>query len=185
MALKIGEEEGRFWDLLLKAIGGLIAIVTVWTGLQAINRQTDQIKVQQQQLAAQQAQFEATRREQAKTMEEEYHRRFWEKKLDVYMRLCHAASSLALAQHDSDEYKQANHELMLIYGGEFQVVASPEVKNAFGEFLTASSSSSLPFLKAGPEAGIAQLSRARAKHSRAEKSSLSDPISIDHSRRWL
>ena len=69
-------------------------------------------------------------------MEEEYHRRFWEKKLDVYMRLCHAASSLALAQPKSDEYKQANHELMLIYGGEFQVVASPEVKKAFGAFLS-------------------------------------------------
>jgi hypothetical protein len=27
--------------------------------------------------------------------------------------------------------------LMLIYGGEFQVVASPEVKKAFGEFLSA------------------------------------------------
>jgi uncharacterized protein YdgA (DUF945 family) len=109
MAPKIGEDEARFWDLLLKAIGGVIAIVTVWTGIQTINRQTDQIKVQQQQLAAQQTQFEATRAEQLKAMEEEYHRRFWEKKLEVYMRLCQAASALALAQPKSDQYKQADH----------------------------------------------------------------------------
>jgi hypothetical protein len=54
---------------------------------------------------------------------------------------------LALAQSESDEYKQANHELMLIYGGEFQVVASPEVKKAFGEFLFAVSLN--PFSEGG------------------------------------
>jgi hypothetical protein len=41
-------------------------------------------------------QFEAARKEQAKALEEEYHRRFWEKKFDVYMRLCCAAASLDL-----------------------------------------------------------------------------------------
>ena len=82
-------------------------------------------------------QFEATRKEQVKAMEEEYHRRFWEKKFDVYLRLCRAASSLALAQPESDEYKQANHDMMLIYGGELQVMASPEVKAAFRAFLSA------------------------------------------------
>jgi hypothetical protein len=129
MVTKVGEEEARFWDIWIKIVGGVVAIATLVVGCNTLSRQGDQLKAQQEQ-------YEATRNEQVKAMEEEYHRRFWEKKLDVYMRLCHAASSLALAQPKSDEYKQANHELMLIYGGEFQVVASPEVKKAFGEFLS-------------------------------------------------
>jgi hypothetical protein len=133
MVREVGEGQARFWDIWIKIIGGLIAIGTLIIGFNTLSRQGDQLQFQQQQLKAQQD-------EQVKAMEEEYHRRFWDKKLDVYMRLCQAASSLTLAQPESDEYTQANHELMLIYGGEFQVVASPEVKKAFGEFLFAVSS---------------------------------------------
>jgi hypothetical protein len=137
MLPEVGEGQARFWDIWIKIIAGLIAIGTLIVGFNTLNRQGDQLQIQQQQqLKAQQQQFEATRKEQVKAMEEEYHRRFWDKKFDVYMRLCQAASSLTLAQSESDEYKQANHALMLIYGGEFQVVASPEVKKAFGEFLS-------------------------------------------------
>jgi len=60
MAPKIGKEEARFWDLMVKAIAGLIAIGTVWTGFQALSRQGEQMKIQQHQLEAQQRQFEAT-----------------------------------------------------------------------------------------------------------------------------
>jgi hypothetical protein len=116
MAPKVGEEEARFWDIVIKIIAGVVAIGTLITGFQTLKSQGDQV---------------------AATRQEEYHRRFWEKKLDVYMHLCKAASSLALAESESDEYKQANHEMMLIYGGELQVVASPEVKEAFREFLSA------------------------------------------------
>ena len=147
MGPKVGDAEARFWDICIKIGGGAIAIGTLIIGFNTLSRQGDQLQIQQQQLKAQQEQFEATRKEQVKAMEEEYHRRFWDKKLDVYMRLCQAASSLALAQSESDEYKQANHELMLIYGGEFQVVASPEVKKAFGEFLFAVSLN--PFSEGG------------------------------------
>ena len=129
MVPKVGEGEARFWDIWIKLIAGVIAIVTVITGFQTLKNQA--------------AQFEATR-------QEEYHSRFWEKQFDVYMRLCQAASSLALAQPESDEYKQANHEMMLIYGGELQVVASSEVKGAFRDFLSAVSlTEAKPVVKKG------------------------------------
>ena len=154
MAPKIGEEEARFWDLLVKGIGGLIAIVTVWitlwTGLGTLQRQGDQLKlqqeqiaIQQKQLAVQQSQFETTSKEQVKALEEEYHRRFWEKKLEVYIQLCHAAGILALTDPKSDEYQQAQHQLMMIYSGELQLLASPDVRTALGNFLDALSSTSI------------------------------------------
>ena len=83
MAPKIGEGEARFWDLLVKVIASGIAIGTVVVGCRTLQRQGDQLKIQQKQLAVQQSQFETTSKEQAKALEEEYHRRFWEKKLEV------------------------------------------------------------------------------------------------------
>jgi hypothetical protein len=136
MAPKIGEEEARFWDLLVKAIGGVIAIGTVWMGFATLRRQGDQLKIQQNQ-------FEATSKEQVKALEEEYHRRFWEKKLEVYIQLCHAAGILALTGPESDEYQQAQHQLTMIYSGELQLLASSEVKTALGNFLDALSSTSI------------------------------------------
>src|SRR5258707_1332725 len=94
---KIGEEEARFWDLLVKGIGVSFAIGTVVAGFKTLQRQGQQLKIQQEQLAVQQRQFEATRTDQIQALEEEYHRRFWEKKLDFYVRLCKAAASLASA----------------------------------------------------------------------------------------
>jgi hypothetical protein len=142
MAPKIGEEEARFWDLLVKVIGGVIAIGTVVVGFKTLQRQGDQLKIQQKQLAVQQGQFETTSKEQVKALEEEYHRRFWEKKLEVDIQLCHAAGILALTDPESDEYKQAEHQLTLIYSGELQLLASSDVKTALGNFLNALSSTS-------------------------------------------
>jgi hypothetical protein len=88
MTPKVGEEEARFWDIWIKIGGGAIAIGTLVIGCNTLTRQGDQIQIQQEQMKAQQEQFEATRKEQVKAMEEEYHRRFWDKKFDVYMRLC-------------------------------------------------------------------------------------------------
>jgi hypothetical protein len=39
MVPKIGDGEARFWDLLLKAFGGLIAITTVMVGWQTLRIQ--------------------------------------------------------------------------------------------------------------------------------------------------
>jgi hypothetical protein len=55
----------------------------------------------------------------------------------AYLQLCHEAGILTMAIADSDEYKQARHQLMMIYKGELQVLASPEVKSAFTDFLKA------------------------------------------------
>lgn len=150
MVPKIGEGEARFWDLLVKVIGGGIAIGTVVVGCQTLQRQGDQLKlqqeqiaIQQKQLAVQQSQFETTSKEQVKALEEEYHRRFWEKKLDVYIQLCHAAGILALTEPKSDEYQQAQHQLTMIYSGELQLLASSDVKTALGNFLNALSSASI------------------------------------------
>jgi hypothetical protein len=200
MVPKVGDAEARFWDICIKIGGGAIAIGTLIIGFNTLSRQGDQLQIQQQQLKAQPEQFEATRKEQVKAMEEEYHRRFWDKKLDVYMRLCHAASSLALAQLGSDEYKQANHELMLIYGGEFQVVASPEVKKAFGEFLSAVSLTSLkegkiavikdPNIDWGKLFAVSPTPSSKGKievikASTSIGANSSDPISTNRSQPWL
>jgi hypothetical protein len=64
MVPKIGEGEARFWDILLKLIGGVVAIVTVWIGLSTLAGQQRQLKVQQQQIASQQ-------NEQMKVFQEE------------------------------------------------------------------------------------------------------------------
>ena len=114
-----------------------------YRGFQALHSQGNQLKLQQKQLAVQQSQFEATSKEQAKALEEEYHRRFWEKKLEVYIQLCHAAGILALTEPTSDEYLQAQHQLKMIYSGELQLLASSEVKTALGNFLNALSSTSI------------------------------------------
>jgi hypothetical protein len=150
MAPKIGEDEARFWDLMLKAIGGAIALITVAVGCQTLRRQGDQLKIQQKQLSNQQSQFETTSKEQVKALEEEYHRRFWEKKLEVYIQLCHTAGVLELADPKSDEYQQALHQLRMIYGGELQLLASSNVKTALGNFLNA-------LLSTNPTPGMAEL----------------------------
>ena len=134
---KIGEEEARFWDLLVKVIGGVFAIGTVAMGFKTLQRQGDQLKIQQQQLEAQQRQFEATRRDQIQALQEEYHRRFWEKKLDFYVRLCQAAAALATAPKRSDDFSQKRQELTAMSVGELQVVASPEMNTALGNVLRA------------------------------------------------
>jgi hypothetical protein len=121
MTLKIGEEEARFWDLLIKAIAGVFAIFTVWSGFQALS-------TQQQQLKTQQDQFE-------KTSQEEYHRKFWEKKLDAYIRLCNSAALLSFSNTNSPEFERAKHDVLMIYSGELHVLASPQVKQAFVDFL--------------------------------------------------
>jgi hypothetical protein len=150
MVPTIGEGEARFLDVLVKVVAAGIAIGTVWVGFQTLQRQGDQLKLQQEQiailqkqLAVQQSQFETTSKEQVKALEEEYHRRFWEKKLEVYIQLCHAAGILALTDPKSDEYLQAQHQLTMIYNGELQLLASPDVKTALGNFLEALSSASI------------------------------------------
>jgi hypothetical protein len=136
MVPKIGEGEARFWDLLVKGFLGLIAAFTVWSGFQTLGRQGEQMKIQQQQLEAQQRQFEATQKEQIQALEEEYHRRFWEKKLDLYVELLKAAAALATTtKSQSDEFKQKVQVLTAISVGELQVVASPKVNTALGDVL--------------------------------------------------
>jgi len=66
MAPKIVEGEARFWDLLVKVIASGIAIGTVVVGCRTLQRQGDQLKIQQKQLAVQQSKFETTSKEQAK-----------------------------------------------------------------------------------------------------------------------
>jgi hypothetical protein len=89
MVPKIDEDHARFWDLLLKGFGIVAAIITLVIGFRTIKGQGNQLKFQQQQLSEQQSQFEASYKEQIKALEEEYHRRFWEKKLEAYLQLCH------------------------------------------------------------------------------------------------
>ena len=86
MAPKIGEEGWRFWDLIVKAGGVIAAVFTIWTGIRALDRQADQLEIQQEQLKLQQDQITSQQSEQSKAREEEYHRRFWERKLDRYLR---------------------------------------------------------------------------------------------------
>jgi hypothetical protein len=124
-------------DLLLKGFGIVAAIITLVIGFRTIKGQGDQLKFQQQQLSEQQSQFETSYKEQIKALEEEYHRRFWEKKLEAYLQLCHVTGILTMVDADSDEYKQARQQFMMIYNGELQVLASPEVKSAFTDFLKA------------------------------------------------
>jgi hypothetical protein len=122
---------------VVKGIGVSFAIGTVVAGFKTLQRQGEQLKIQQEQLAVQQRQFEATRRDQIQALEEEYHRRFWEKKLDFYVRLCQAAASLATASKRSDDFSQKRQELTAMSVGELQVVASPEVNTALGNVLRA------------------------------------------------
>lgn len=173
MVPKIGEDEARFWDLLLKVFGGAIAIATVIVGCQTLRRQGDELKIQQKQLSNQQSQFETTSKEQVKALEEQYHRRFWEKKLELYIQLCHAAGILAQTDPTSDEYRQAQHQLMMMYSGELQFLASSDVKTSLGNFLKALSSASIKSpesamavieerLKKGDKVGITDLKGAVA-----------------------
>ena len=124
---KIEEAEARFLDVVIKILGGLIALFTVLIGFQTLGRQGDQIKIQQQQL-------EATQKEQFQALEEEYHRRFWEKKLDLYVQLLKEATALAIAAHGND-YDEKVHVLIATSVGELQVVASPNVDKALGDVL--------------------------------------------------
>jgi len=50
MVPKIGESEARFWDLLLKAAGGIGAIITIVFGLNTLKQQGEQLKLQQNQM---------------------------------------------------------------------------------------------------------------------------------------
>lgn len=70
-----------------------------------------------------------------RAVEEEYHRRFWEKKLDFYVRLCRSATTLASAAPDSDDFKEKLRDLTAFSVGELQVVASPEVNTALADVL--------------------------------------------------
>jgi hypothetical protein len=63
MVPKIGEGEARFWDILVKVIAAGIAIGTVVVGCKTLQRQGDQLRIQQKQLAVQQGQFETTSKE--------------------------------------------------------------------------------------------------------------------------
>jgi hypothetical protein len=134
MAPKIGESEGRFWDLLLKAFGGIIALGTVWAGMMTLYRQGDQLHIQQEQLKLQQDQIASQQSEQSTAREEEYHRRFWEKKLEIYAGMCQAAGKLAFGAYGKDD-PTAYKDLFTIYFGEGQLVASPDVSSAVKAFI--------------------------------------------------
>jgi hypothetical protein len=131
---KIDEAEARSLDLLVKAVASLIAVGTLVTGCQTLVRQGEQMKIQQHQLDVQQGQFEATQKERFQALEEEYHRRFWEKKLDLYTQLLKDAAALAIAAHGND-YDEKVHVLIATSVGELQVVASPNVDKALGDVL--------------------------------------------------
>jgi hypothetical protein len=65
----------------------------------------------------------------------ESHERLRETKFDIYLRLCRAAGLLAVLRPDSDEYAIAHKDLITIYTGEFQFVASPDVSSALTAFV--------------------------------------------------
>jgi hypothetical protein len=80
----------------------------------------------------------------------ESHQRFWETKFDIYLRVCKAAGILAALRSDSDAYAIAENDLISIYSGEFQFIASPEVSaalTAFVDHLQAGSADHLGALK--------------------------------------
>jgi hypothetical protein len=80
----------------------------------------------------------------------ESHQRFWETKFDIYLRVCKAAGILAVLRSDSDAYAIAEKDLISIYSGEFQFIASPEVSaalTAFVDHLQARSADHLGVLK--------------------------------------
>jgi hypothetical protein len=65
----------------------------------------------------------------------EFSSRILETKFDIYLRLCRAAGILGVFPADSGAYVTAKKELIAIYAGEFQLVASPEVSSAFAAFV--------------------------------------------------
>ena len=65
----------------------------------------------------------------------EFNSKVRETKFDIYLHLCRAAGILAVSRPDSDAYAIAKKDLIAIYTGEFQLVASPDVSSAFAMFV--------------------------------------------------
>jgi hypothetical protein len=162
MAFKLSEDESRFWDMVAKVVGGIAAVVTLIIGFMTLygqgeNLKTQQaefelsIKQQQESLKTQQAEFEKSIKQQDKALNksheeeiqklgEEYHRRFWEKRVDLYAEASNAASMIASLQlfpgkdFRQDEYSQALRRFYQLYYGELCLVESEEVETAMITF---------------------------------------------------
>jgi hypothetical protein len=65
----------------------------------------------------------------------ENHQRLWETKFDIYLRVCKAAGILAVSRSDTDAFAIAEKDLVAIYSGEFNLIASPDASAALATFV--------------------------------------------------
>jgi hypothetical protein len=129
---ELGEGEARFWDIATKVIGGLAAIATLCIGFYTLYDQGKTTRTQQQQFAAsineQYAALKQSHLEEMKKLEEEYHRRFWKKRLDLYNEASDAVSTVASLQlfpgkdFRQEEYAKALRRFYQLYYGPLCIV---------------------------------------------------------------
>ena len=141
---QLSEGEARFWDVATKVIGGVVAIVTLCFGFYTLYEQGKATRAQQQQFAdtikEQYAAIEQSRQEEIKKLEEEYRRRFWEKRLDLYSEASDVVSRVASLQlfpgkdFPQEEYSKALRRFYQLYYGPLCIVESEEVEKAMIDF---------------------------------------------------
>jgi hypothetical protein len=142
---ELSEGEARYWDIATKIIGGVVAIITLGIGFKTLWDQGETTRTQQEHFAtAIKAQYDGlnlAREEEAKKLEEEYHRRFWEKRLELYSEATDAVSKIASLQlfvpsnqFPSDEYIKAFRRFYQLYYGPLCIVESDKVANAMINF---------------------------------------------------
>jgi hypothetical protein len=137
---ELNEGAARFWDVLTKVVGGVVAILTLFIGFRTLY---DQGETTRKQLTEQYEALKQAHTELQTKLEEEYHRRFWEKRLDLYSEASNAASSIATLKlfpgkdFPQDDYVKALRRFYELYYGALCIVESKEVETAMIGFKNA------------------------------------------------
>jgi hypothetical protein len=121
---EVTEEQSRSLDLILKVAGIVLAALgfawTIYTLVDQHNQSRAQLEKQHQASLDKQ------------TLE--FKKGLWDKRLDVYLKACQEASSIADAAPGSKQFRDAVVRFDQLYYGQMVVVESPGVAKAMRDF---------------------------------------------------
>lgn len=128
------EDSHRWWDVVTKVAGVLVTLVGAAVAIGTYAAQQQLTRAQNDKdAAAARAQAEKDKLER----DEQYKRRIWERRLEIYLQACQSATALAtLAKPDDDQYVKSRLRFEQLYHGEMCVVESTEVAARMINFRT-------------------------------------------------
>jgi hypothetical protein len=121
---EVTEEQSRSLDVILKVAGIVLAALGfVWTIYTLVDQHNQS-----------RAQLEKQHSASLINQTLEFKKGLWDKRLDVYLKACQEASSVADAAPGSKEFRDAVVRFDQLYYGQMVVVESPAVAKAMRDF---------------------------------------------------